>query len=173
TDNQLGQIAGPFSLTAGQTKTFDQLATVGNGTTTNVATASVQGGNCSATSNTVTVTVSPTPTPTPTPQTGNCTTSGRPNRLVMTYTGGSCASSVNSQGPPNFSMCQKFCCTESNGGLTGASPVQIIVSSSSTAPTTGSARFFDGQVATGGQFTVLSAPSSTFSTNTFFYIYEG
>jgi len=172
TDNQLGQIAGPFSLNAGQTMTFNQLATVPNGTTTNVATANVQGGNCTATSNTVTVTVSPTPTPTPTPQTGNCTTNGRPNQLKMTYTSGSCASSQNSQGPPNFSVCQKFCCTESNGGLTGASPVHIIVSSSSTTPATGSQRFFEGDVATGSQFTVNSG-SSTFGANTYFYIYEG
>lgn len=172
TDNQLGQIAGPFSLTAGQTRTFDITTTVPNGTTTNVATASVQGGNCTATSNTVTVTVSPTPTPTPTPQTGNCTTNGKPNQLKLTYTGGSCASSQNSQGPPNFSMCQKFCCTEFNGGLTGSSPVHIIVSSSSTTPTATSQRFFEGDVATGSQFTVNSG-SSTFGANTFFYIYEG
>jgi hypothetical protein len=90
----------------------------------------------------------------------------------MTYTGGSCASSHNSQGPPNFSVCQKFCCTESNGGLTGASPVHIIVSSSSSTPATGSQRYFEGDVAIGSQFTALSG-SSTFQANTYFYIYEG
>jgi hypothetical protein len=58
-----------------------------------------------------------------------------------------------------------------NGGLTGVSPVHIIVSSSSTAPTTGSQRFFEGDVPAGGQFNVL-AGSSTFGANTYYYIYE-
>jgi hypothetical protein len=172
-DDKLGQIAGPFSLNAGETKTFDTQTTLSQ-TTTNTATASVQGGSCSAQSNPVTVTLStptPTPTPTATPQQGNCTTSGRPNRLVMTYTGGSCASSQNSQGPPNFSVCQKFCCTEFGGGLTGVSPVHVIVSSSSSTPTGSTQRYFEGDVAAGADFTVLSG-SSTFGTNTYFYIYE-
>jgi hypothetical protein len=172
TDDKLGTIAGPFSLTAGQTKSFDAQAQVTQNTT-NTATASALGGACSATSGTVTVTLpSPTPTPTPTPQTGNCTTNGRPNQLKLTYTGGSCASSQNSQGPPNFSVCQKFCCTEFGGGLTGASPVHIIVSSSSTTPTTTSQRFFEGDATTNMQFTVMSG-SSTFGANTYFFIYEG
>ncbi|HJT81847.1 MAG TPA: SdrD B-like domain-containing protein [Chthoniobacterales bacterium] len=66
TDDKLGPIAGPFSLNAGQTKTFDVQTTISQ-TTTNTATATVQGGNCSAQSNPVTVTVS-SPTPTPMPQ---------------------------------------------------------------------------------------------------------
>lgn len=175
TDDKLGNIAGPFSLNPGQTFTIDKQTTISQ-TTTNTATASVQGGSCTAQSNPVTVTLaSPTPTPTPTatPQTSNCTTSGRPNRLVMRYTGGSCASSQNSQGPPNFSLCAKFCCTEFNGGLTGVSPVHVIVSNSSSTPTTTSQRYFEGDVPAGNQFTVLSQPTgSTFGTNTYFYLYE-
>jgi hypothetical protein len=190
TDNKLGAIAGPFSLTAGQTKTFDIPTTVMQ-TTTNIATATVQGTSCSASSAPVTVTVgggtptpTPTVTPTPTPQQGNCTTSGVPNQLKLTYTGGSCGSSMNSQGPPLFTMCQKFCCTESSGGLTGISPVHIIVSSSSSTPATGSQRFFEGDVAAGAQFTV-SAGSTTppggkkppggstkFGANTYIFIFE-
>jgi hypothetical protein len=167
TDDKLGAIAGPFSLNAGETKTFD-VATSVSQTTTNTATASVQGGNCSASSAPVTVTVS---SPTPTPQTSDCTTNGRPNKLTMTYTGGSCASSHNSQGPPTFSVCQKFCCTEFSGGLTGVSPVHIIVSSSSTTPTATSQRYFEGDVALNSQFNVL-ANASSFQANTYFFIYE-
>ncbi|HEY4284368.1 MAG TPA: SdrD B-like domain-containing protein, partial [Chthoniobacterales bacterium] len=163
TDDKLGQIAGPFSLMAGETKSFDMTAMITQ-TTTNIATATVQGGNCSSSSAAVTVTSgnSPTPTPTPTatptatPQTVDCTTNGKPNKLTMTYTGHSCASSMNSQGPPKFSPCQKFCCTESNGGLVGASTAHIIVSSTATTPTGTSQRFFEGDVAPNGQFNVLA-----------------
>jgi hypothetical protein len=101
-------------------------------------------------------------------QGGNCTTDGRPNKLTFTYTGGSCAAAVNSQPIPN-----KYVCSESNGGLTGVSPVQIIVSSSSSLPTATSQKYFNGMVPIGGAFNVFSAPSSTFGANTFVFIYEG
>lgn len=101
--------------------------------------------------------------------TGNCTTAGRPNKLTFTYTGGSCAAAVNSQQPPAYTG--KYSCTEANGGLTGAA-ARIIVTGSSTAPTTGSARYFDGQVNVGGAFDVLSG-ASTFGAFTYVYIYEG
>lgn len=98
-----------------------------------------------------------------TTQTGNCTTDGKPNKLTLTYTGGSCASAVNSQ-----PVGQKYNCSESNGGLTGASPVRIIVSSSSSVPTATSQRFFDGTVGTGSSFDVLGS----FGSNTYFFVYE-
>jgi hypothetical protein len=58
TDDKLGAIAGPFGLLAGETKTFD-VATELTGTTTNTATATVQGQNCTASSGPVVVTVFP------------------------------------------------------------------------------------------------------------------
>jgi hypothetical protein len=61
TDDKLGSIAGPFSLNAGQTKAFDLGVQVGQ-TTTNTATATAQGGSCSATSGPVTVSVPTSPT---------------------------------------------------------------------------------------------------------------
>jgi hypothetical protein len=95
--------------------------------------------------------------------TGNCTTDGKPNSLTLTYTGGSCATAVNSQ-----PVGTKYICSESNGGLTGVSPVRIIVSSSSSLPTATSTRFFDGTVAIGGSFNALGS----FGANTYFFIYE-
>ena len=174
TDDQLGSIAGPFSLNAGEIKTFDVQIQLDQ-TTTNTATAYVQNQNCSATSGAVTVTVAAAPSPTPAPQTENCTTHGKPNMLTFTYTGGSCASSVNSQGPPNFKACTKFCCSESNGGLTGASSVRIIVSGSSSTPTAKSQRYFDGAVALNGAFDVSagSGKKASFKANTFLFVYEG
>jgi hypothetical protein len=96
--------------------------------------------------------------------TANCTTTGKPNNLTLTYTGGSCASAHNSQ-----PLGQKYNCSESNGGLTGASPVRIIVSSSSSTPTGTSSRFFDGMVAIGDSFDV----HGSLGANTYFFIYEG
>lgn len=80
---------------------------------------------------------------------------------------------MNSQGPPAFSVCQKFCCNEFSGGLTGASPVHIIVSNSSSTPTATSQRYFEGDVTLGMQFTVNTGSSSTFQANTYIFISEG
>jgi hypothetical protein len=62
TDDKIGAIAGPFSLAAGETKTYE-VPVVVNGTIVNTATATVQGQNCSASSGPVTVNVVPTPEP--------------------------------------------------------------------------------------------------------------
>jgi hypothetical protein len=62
TDDKLGNIAGPFSLAVGETKTFD-VPVVVTGTITNTATATVQGQNCQASSGPVVVTVIPPPPP--------------------------------------------------------------------------------------------------------------
>ena len=87
TDDQLGSIAGPFSLAAGETKTFD-VQTQLSQTTTNTATASVQGQNCSANSGPVTVTVTPGPTPTPTPAAPfDCGKAKPLNELKMIWNG--------------------------------------------------------------------------------------
>jgi hypothetical protein len=102
------------------------------------------------------------------PPGGDCYTSGKPNRLNLTLTGNNCASSANSQ----LAVSGKTSCFEFNGGLTGGSPVHVIATSSSTAPTASTARYFDGNVALGAPFTVLSG-SSTFGSNTYFYLYEG
>jgi hypothetical protein len=99
---------------------------------------------------------------------GNCYTSGRPNTLNLTLTGGNCASSANSQ----LAVSGKTSCFEFNGGLSGGSPVRVIATSSSTEPTASTARYFDGDVALGAPFSVLSG-SSTFGANTYFYLYEG
>lgn len=96
--------------------------------------------------------------------TADCTTDGKPNNLTLTYTSGSCASAVNSQ-----PLGQKYNCSESNGGLTGVSPVRIIASSSSSVPTATSSRFFDGTVALGDSFDV----HGSLGANTYFFIYEG
>ena len=99
----------------------------------------------------------------------NCTTDGRPNKLTLTYLGTDCASAHNSQQPPAYTT--KYACAESNGGLTGVA-ANIIVTGSSTPPTPGSARYFDGIVNVGDTFDVL-AGSSSFGANTYIYIYEG
>src|SRR5262249_1117799 len=99
---------------------------------------------------------------------GNCTTDGRPNVLTLLYNGGSCASAHNAQ----MAIQGKTSCT---GDPMGAQAVRIIATSSSTPPTTGSARFFDGIVNLNTQFEVHSstAGGSSFGANTYFFIYTG
>jgi hypothetical protein len=57
-DDQLGEIAGPITLAAGESRNFDRLVHVTR-TVTNVATAQVRGRDCRASSGPVVVTVRP------------------------------------------------------------------------------------------------------------------
>jgi hypothetical protein len=60
TDDRLGAIAGPFSLQPGETKMFDvPVQLFGAGSVTNIATATVEGQDCEASSGPVVVTVVP------------------------------------------------------------------------------------------------------------------
>jgi hypothetical protein len=93
----------------------------------------------------------------------DCTTDGKPDKLTLTYTGGSCDSAHNSQPPV-----KKYNCSDLNGRL-GAGPARIVVSSSSSVPTSSSQKFLDTTVQNGSSFDV----TGSFGANTYFFIYQG
>jgi hypothetical protein len=96
----------------------------------------------------------------------NCDTDGKPNVLTLLYNGNSCSEATNAQ----MAIQGKTSCS---GDPMDAQSVRIIVSSSSTPPTTGSARFFDGIVNLNSQFEVhASTAGSSFGANTYIYIYS-
>jgi hypothetical protein len=113
--------------------------------------------------------LTPVPCPgDPQPPTVFCQNKTKPKTLELKYTGGTCASSNNTQG-------SKSSCTDSSGGPGTSSPVRLLVTDKSSPTDSKAKKYFDGTVALNGTATVNSsaAGQSTFSADTYVHIYVG